>query len=200
MKCAAVRSFFAPAVSSEPAEMRARYLGPNADLMKVRGSRHDTGEVLMMALGWARRRLATGRARTRRPSTRPFRTWRSAARRIVTAIRMESPLIRSASAFSTRARRAIRTRTRRPVGRCSVNQELWRIRSMIRRRFRCSVPGMSFPRRSKPTRSMSWRRKSSSPRCCITRSENSTTPRAGYSVRCDKAGRQMHRRHRAEEI
>ena len=32
------------------AEMRARYLGPNADLMKVRGSRHDTGEVLMMAL------------------------------------------------------------------------------------------------------------------------------------------------------
>ncbi|HEX2229452.1 MAG TPA: FAD-dependent tricarballylate dehydrogenase TcuA [Candidatus Binatia bacterium] len=32
------------------AEMRARYLGPNADLMKVRGSRHDTGEVLIMAL------------------------------------------------------------------------------------------------------------------------------------------------------
>ena len=32
------------------AEMRARYLGPNADLMKVRGSRHDTGEVLQMAL------------------------------------------------------------------------------------------------------------------------------------------------------
>src|SRR5882724_12988430 len=31
-------------------EMRARYLGPNADLMKVRGSRHDTGEVLMMTL------------------------------------------------------------------------------------------------------------------------------------------------------
>jgi tricarballylate dehydrogenase len=31
--------------------MRARYLGPNADLMKVRGSRHDTGEVLMMTLG-----------------------------------------------------------------------------------------------------------------------------------------------------
>jgi len=31
-------------------EMRARYLGPNADLMKVRGSRHDTGEVLQMAL------------------------------------------------------------------------------------------------------------------------------------------------------
>ena len=33
------------------AEMRARYLGPNADLMKVRGSKHDTGEVLMMAIG-----------------------------------------------------------------------------------------------------------------------------------------------------
>jgi tricarballylate dehydrogenase len=31
-------------------EKRARYLGKNADLMKVRGSRHDTGEVLMMAL------------------------------------------------------------------------------------------------------------------------------------------------------
>jgi tricarballylate dehydrogenase len=33
--------------------MRARYLGPNADLMKVRGSRHNTGEVLhaLLALG-----------------------------------------------------------------------------------------------------------------------------------------------------
>lgn len=31
-------------------EMRARYLGTNADLMKVRGSKHDTGEVLQMAL------------------------------------------------------------------------------------------------------------------------------------------------------
>jgi tricarballylate dehydrogenase len=32
------------------AAARARYLGPNADLMKVRGSRHNTGEVLEMAL------------------------------------------------------------------------------------------------------------------------------------------------------
>ena len=32
------------------AEMRARYLGANADLMKVRGSRHNTGEVLTMLL------------------------------------------------------------------------------------------------------------------------------------------------------
>jgi len=32
-------------------EMRARYLGPNADLVKVRGSRHNTGEVLRMLLG-----------------------------------------------------------------------------------------------------------------------------------------------------
>jgi tricarballylate dehydrogenase len=32
------------------AELRARYLGPGSDLMKVRGSRHDTGEVLQMAL------------------------------------------------------------------------------------------------------------------------------------------------------
>ncbi|MCU1415193.1 MAG: fumarate reductase/succinate dehydrogenase flavoprotein domain protein [Microbacteriaceae bacterium] len=31
-------------------EMRAKYLGPNADLMKVRGSRHNTGEVLKMLL------------------------------------------------------------------------------------------------------------------------------------------------------
>lgn len=31
-------------------EMRARYLGPNADLMLVRGSRHDTGEILREAL------------------------------------------------------------------------------------------------------------------------------------------------------
>jgi tricarballylate dehydrogenase len=31
-------------------EMRARYLGPNADLMKVRGSKHNTGEVLHMLL------------------------------------------------------------------------------------------------------------------------------------------------------
>lgn len=39
-------------------EMRARYLGENADLMKVRGSRHDTGEVLMMLLAMGAR--ATG--------------------------------------------------------------------------------------------------------------------------------------------
>jgi tricarballylate dehydrogenase len=32
------------------AEKRAKYLGKNADLMKVRGSRHDTGEVLEMAI------------------------------------------------------------------------------------------------------------------------------------------------------
>lgn len=31
-------------------EMRARYLGENADLLKVRGSKHDTGEVLNMLL------------------------------------------------------------------------------------------------------------------------------------------------------
>jgi len=37
------------------AEMRARYLGANADLVKVRGSKHDTGEVLnaLIALGAA---------------------------------------------------------------------------------------------------------------------------------------------------
>jgi tricarballylate dehydrogenase len=32
------------------AEMRARYLGANADLIRVRGSRHNTGEVLQMML------------------------------------------------------------------------------------------------------------------------------------------------------
>jgi tricarballylate dehydrogenase len=32
------------------AELRARHLGPNADLMKICGSRHDTGEVLAMAI------------------------------------------------------------------------------------------------------------------------------------------------------
>ena len=37
------------------AEMRARYLGQNADFVKVRGSKHDTGEVLnnLLALGAA---------------------------------------------------------------------------------------------------------------------------------------------------
>jgi tricarballylate dehydrogenase len=37
------------------AEMRARYLGHNADFVKVRGSKHDTGEVLnnLLALGAA---------------------------------------------------------------------------------------------------------------------------------------------------
>ena len=30
--------------------LRAQYLGPNADLMKVRGSRYDTGEVLRLAI------------------------------------------------------------------------------------------------------------------------------------------------------
>ena len=32
------------------AEMRARYLGANADLMKVRGSKHNTGEILRALL------------------------------------------------------------------------------------------------------------------------------------------------------
>src|SRR5437016_6243662 len=32
------------------AEMRARYLGPFGDLMRVRGSKHDTGEVLNMLI------------------------------------------------------------------------------------------------------------------------------------------------------
>lgn len=31
-------------------EMRARYLGPNADLVRVRGSKHNTGEVLQMLI------------------------------------------------------------------------------------------------------------------------------------------------------
>jgi tricarballylate dehydrogenase len=39
-------------------EMRARYLGVNADLLKVRGSKHDTGEVLTMLLAMGAR--ATG--------------------------------------------------------------------------------------------------------------------------------------------
>ncbi len=39
-------------------EMRARYLGENADLLKVRGSKHDTGEVLNMILSLGAR--ATG--------------------------------------------------------------------------------------------------------------------------------------------
>jgi tricarballylate dehydrogenase len=33
-------------------EMRARYLGPGWDLVKVRGSRYNTGEVLTLALGF----------------------------------------------------------------------------------------------------------------------------------------------------
>lgn len=36
-------------------EMRARYLGVNADLLKVRGSKHDTGEVLTMLLAMGAR-------------------------------------------------------------------------------------------------------------------------------------------------
>jgi tricarballylate dehydrogenase len=33
------------------AEMRARYLGANTDMFKVRGSKHNTGEVLQMLIG-----------------------------------------------------------------------------------------------------------------------------------------------------
>lgn len=36
-------------------EMRARYLGANADLVKVRGSKHNTGEVLQMLIGMGAR-------------------------------------------------------------------------------------------------------------------------------------------------
>jgi len=41
---------FAGGFQADP-EMRARYLGPNADLMRVRSSKHNTGEVLRMLLG-----------------------------------------------------------------------------------------------------------------------------------------------------
>ena len=101
------------------AEMRARYLGPNADLMKVRGSRHDTGEVLMMTLAMGAKPPVIGKAPTRRRSIRPFPTWRSAAKPIVTVTLTASRSIPSGSAFSTKAKRAILILTLRPVGPCS---------------------------------------------------------------------------------
>src|SRR6185295_17348720 len=63
------------------AEMRARYLGPNWDLAKVRGTRFNTGQGLKMALDLgaavagalvrrARRRLGSQRAAVWRPRCR----------------------------------------------------------------------------------------------------------------------------------
>ncbi len=49
-KSKAGQSFFAPAAFRRMRKCARAILAPNADLMKVRGSRHDTGEVLMMTL------------------------------------------------------------------------------------------------------------------------------------------------------
>ena len=55
---------------SNPA-LRARYLGPNWDVAKVRGTPYNTGEVLRAALGARRRsRTGTGAAATRSSGTR----------------------------------------------------------------------------------------------------------------------------------
>src|ERR1041384_4419868 len=50
IKAARLRLILCAGGFQASAEKRARYLGPNADLTKVRGSKHDTGEVLMMAI------------------------------------------------------------------------------------------------------------------------------------------------------
>ena len=64
------------------AEMRARYLGPNWDLAKVRGSRFNTGQGLKMALdlGAAVARPLVGRAFGRLGSERAA-LWRPRCRR-----------------------------------------------------------------------------------------------------------------------
>ena len=64
------------------AEMRARYLGPNWDLAKVRGSRFNTGQGLKMAidLGGGRRRSLVGRA-FRRLGFERAALWRPRCRR-----------------------------------------------------------------------------------------------------------------------
>ena len=99
----------------------------------------------MMALGWARRRLATGRARTRRPSTRPFGRGDGSK-----ANRYGYPYGITVNSLGQRffdEGEARHSYTYMKTGWAVLSQqELWRIRSMIRRRFRCSVPGMSFPR------------------------------------------------------
>ena len=71
------------------AEMRARYLGPNWDLAKVRGSRFNTGQGLKMALdiGAAVARPLVGRACGRLGFERAA-VWRSRCRRPLSEARL----------------------------------------------------------------------------------------------------------------
>jgi tricarballylate dehydrogenase len=120
------------------AEMRARYLGPNADLMKVRGSRHDTGEVLMMALALGAKASGhwQGAHATPIDSTFPDVEISNKANRYgYTPTASRSILWGSAS--STKAKRATLILTPRPGGRCWASPARWRTRSTIRRACRC---------------------------------------------------------------
>ena len=96
------------------AEMRARYLGPNWDLAKVRGTRFNTGQGLKMASTSALPSPATGRARmpSRGTSTpRPLATSMSVTASRSTTTRSASSSTRAANGSSTRGSTSTATPT-----------------------------------------------------------------------------------------
>ena len=149
-KFAAARSILCAGGFQANPEMRARYLGPNADLMKVRGSRHDTGEVLMMALALGAKAAGhwQGAHATPIDSTYPDVEIGSKANRY------GYPYGITVNSFGQRffdEGEARHSYTYAKTGWAVLGsaRRAWRIRSTIRRRFRCSERYTSFPRLSK---------------------------------------------------
>ena len=114
-----VRSFYARAVFKPMREMRARYLGSNADLMKVRGSKHDTGEVLMMALAMGAKAAGHwqgAHAHADRSRRTPDVEIGSKANRYGYPYGITVNTL--GQRFSTKAKRATRTPMRKQAGQC----------------------------------------------------------------------------------
>ena len=164
--------------------MRARYLAGNTDLVKVRGSKYDTGEVLRHASRClARDRPATGSrghmspidAKRRISKRRSTRT-AAAIPRAATTIRSGSRSTRSALRFFDEGE-AQHSYTYAKTGRAVLGQPGARAFQIYDQKG-IEVPPLSAPqgdiRGGRHDRRAGRARSASSPRCSCTRSRNST--------------------------
>ena len=149
------------------AEMRARYLEGNTDMMKVRGSRHDTGEVLRYLLELGARPAGHWQSGHMSPidaKAPDFETPQHADGRGNTQSRYDYPygitvnalgcaLLRRRRGAALLHLRQDRPRGARPAGRASPT------RSTIRPGSRCLAIRTTRRRSWRPTRSRSWRGK-----------------------------------------
>jgi phytoene dehydrogenase-like protein len=138
-------------------EMRARYLGTGWDLVKVRGSRYNTGEVLNLALGFG---------------AQPIGHWSGCHAVLVDA---EAPDVECAyehrysypygimvdingGASSMKARIFSATPTRSAAGKCCACHGARPIRFSTAKPARCCAPSTTAAFTSAPTASKRWRK------------------------------------------